>query len=109
MWATLRQEEIRRLTKTGMSSRGIKIKEDAALASKGQHGQYRKKKKDLSKVRCFRCGELGHFATTCSMKKKGKEDFDSKVPADKDDDGDDDDVAMSAHVPREKRWGDIDL
>ena len=53
MWATLRQEEIRRLTKAGNTSSGIKIKkeeEDAALAFKGQRQQQGKKKKDLSKV-----------------------------------------------------------
>ena len=48
-------------------------------------------------------------ATTCPQKKKCKEDFDSKAAASKGDDGSDDDVAMSAHVPREKRWGDIVL
>ena len=101
------------MTKVGMSTGGIKIKkeeeEDVALTSKGQHGQQRKKKKDLSKVRCFRCGELGHFATQYPKKKKGEDKSDSKVVATKDDDGDDVDMAMSAHVPREKRWGDIDL
>ena len=40
MWAALQQEEIRRLTKTGSSSKGVKIKkeeeDDAALASAGE-------------------------------------------------------------------------
>ena len=31
------------------------------------------------------------------------------VATTKGDDGSDDDVAMSTHVSREKRWGDIDL
>ena len=100
------------MTKAGMSSGGIKIQkeeeEEAALASKGHHRKQRKKKKDLSKVRCFKCGELEHFATQCHQK-KSEDKSDSKAAASKDDDGDDDDVAMSAHVPREKRWGDIDL
>ena len=40
MWATLCQEEIRRLSKAGSSGKGIKIKEereeDVALASEGK-------------------------------------------------------------------------
>ena len=44
------------------------------------------------------------------MKKKG-EAIDSKAASAKAEKEveDDDDCAMSAHVPREKRWGDIDL
>ena len=40
LWAALRQEEIRRLTKAGSSDKGVRIKkeeeEDAALASVGK-------------------------------------------------------------------------
>lgn len=64
MWAALRQEEIRRQSKTGSSSKGIKVKqeeEDVALASKGKQEKW--KKKVLSKIKCFHCGELGHYAT----------------------------------------------
>ena len=39
MWATLQQEELKRMTKRGSSSKGARIKkeeEDASLASEGQ-------------------------------------------------------------------------
>ena len=88
------------------SSKVKEGEEDAGLASKKQQG---KKKRDLSKIKCFRCGELGPFATKCPQRKKDKEASSSKAAAAQGDDGSDDDVAMSAHVPREKRWGDIDL
>ena len=44
-----------------------------ALTSKGQQEQ-RRRKKDISKVKCFRCGELGHYNTQCPPKKKDKEE-----------------------------------
>ena len=76
MWEILRQEEIRRITKREFNNGGVKIKkeeeEDAALVSEGQR-QKGKKKRDLSKVWCFRCGELRHFTNTFP-KRKGKED-----------------------------------
>ena len=96
------------MTKREFSNGSSKVKkeeEDAALALKGQR-QQRKKEKDLSKVWCFRCGELGHF-TSNSPKKKDKGSSESKAAATKGDDGSDDDVAMSAHEQR--KWGDIDL
>ena len=42
----------------------VKEEENVALASKGPtDGQGDKRKtKDLSKVKCFRCGELGHYS-----------------------------------------------
>ena len=67
MWANLHQEEIRRLSKAGSSRKGIMIKKeeevDVSLASEGK--QEKRKKKDLSKVKCFHYGELGHYATQC--------------------------------------------
>ena len=79
--------------------------EDATLASREK--KQGKKKKDLSKVWCFNYGDLVHYASNC-RKKKDKRASDSKV-ATTNDDGFDDDATMSAHAPREKRWGDMDI
>ena len=98
LWAILRQEELRRITKKQYSSGLSKVKkeddEDAALASKRQQG---KKKKDISKIKCFQCGEMGQFSSNFPQKKRDKEFSSSKAFVA--DDGLEDDVAMSAHEP----------
>ena len=66
--------------------------EDATLASKRQQG---KKKRDLSKIKCFQCSELGHFANNCPQKKKDKEASSSKAVVA--DDGSEYDATMHAH------------
>lgn len=113
MWVALRQGEIRGFSKTKSSSKGVQIKkeeeEDVALASAGK--QDKRKKNDPSKIKCFNCGELGHYVNQFPRKKNKGETSDSKaVPtkAEKEVE-EDDDCAMSSHVPLEKRWGDIEL
>ena len=61
MWAILHQEEIRRITKKqNINGGAVRVKkeeeDDATLASK-ERKQQGKKKRDLSKYRCFNCGE----------------------------------------------------
>ena len=94
----------KRQTNTGSRKVKKEEEEDATLTSKKQQG---KKKRDLSRIKCFQCGELGYFANNCPLRKKDEEASSSKVVAAKEDDGSDNDVAMSAHEPR--KWGDMDL
>ena len=96
----------------GSNNKGIKIKKeeevDVALASEGKQ---EKRKKDLSKVKCFHCGELGHYVTQCSRKKSKGEAFKTKVvPARAEKEVEtNDDYTMSAHTPLKWKWGDIEL
>ena len=57
-------------------SKQVKEEENVALALKGpSEGQgEQRKKKDMLKVKCFRCGELGHYSTQCPLRKKDKEE-----------------------------------
>jgi len=80
-WSDLMQEEIRRRTRDSSSS--MQDEENCALASKAKKGKEKVslfescsssdgKKVDKAKVRCFRCHELGHYATNCPKKKSKK-------------------------------------
>lgn len=62
----------------------MKAEENVALASKGKakkgpnQGQGskggEKKKKDPSKIKCFKCGEFGLYSTQCPQRKKDKKE-----------------------------------
>ena len=82
LWSDLMQEEIRRNTRDGSSSKNDD-EENLALASKARKGKGKAshsksnsshggKKNDKSKVRCFHCHEMGHYATNCPLKKSKK-------------------------------------
>jgi len=107
MWA-----EIRRQSKTGSSSKGIKVKQEEEDVALGYEGKQKKwKKKDLSKIKCFHCGEIGHYVTQCPRKKSKGESSETKVVPTRaaKEVLTNDDCAMSAHAPVEHKWGDIEL
>lgn len=85
MWSDLVQEEIRRNTIDGSSSKHDD-EENCALAGKAKKGKgksYLSKSdfseggnmKDMSKIKFFHCHEIGNYATKCSHKKTGKNCF----------------------------------
>ena len=65
LWSDLVQEEIRRVTRDGSSSKN-EDEENCALAAKARKGKGKKsskseakgKKHDLSKVKCFHCTDI---------------------------------------------------
>eukprot|EP00253_Pinus_taeda_P024727 PITA_24727 len=78
----LMQEEIRRTTRDGSSSKQDD-EDNLALASKARKGKGKAsqsksnsshggKKFDKSKVRCFHCHEVGHYAANCPQNKSKK-------------------------------------
>ena len=82
-----------------------------ALAPKGQQEQRRRK--DLSKVKCFRCGDLGHYNTQCPLRKKDKEEKQDQQVASAEIDRLssrlEEEFAMITDIPPRVRWGDLEL
>jgi hypothetical protein len=80
LWSDLVQEEFRKNTRDGSSSKRDD-EEDCSLTAKARKGKGKKfqskseskvKKLDFSKVKCFHSHEHGHLATNCPQKKKNK-------------------------------------
>lgn len=72
LWDNFTQEEIREESQSRDPDKSKDSTEDpnVALHVKGKG----KKKKDVSKVRCFACQQKGHYAGQCPNKKKRKEE-----------------------------------
>jgi hypothetical protein len=73
LWDDFTQEEIR----MGFQSSGQKedkADEDVAFAAKGKRKKKGSSGKDLSKVRCYCCNQLGHLASQYPEKKKKRKE-----------------------------------
>ena len=53
------------------------MEQNVQLAAKSKN----KKKKDLSQIKCYHCGQLGHYATKCLEKKIVKAERDVAASA----------------------------
>lgn len=102
-------------TMSGNSSSGTKFvtkEEDVALTSKGQQKQHRRKK-DISKIKCFKCVEMGHYSTQCPLRKRDKEEKHDQQAASADIDRLssrlEEEFAMIVEMPLGVRWGDLEL
>lgn len=96
-------------------SKSVKEEENVALASNGlSQGQgEQRKKKDLSKAKCFRCGEFGHYSTECPLKKKDKQEKQDQAAGhaeiDRLSSRLEEDFAMFINIPPRVRWVDLVL
>ena len=73
LWDDFIQEETRDEALKRQQSKGGEIEENVALTVKSEKNN---KKKDLSKIGCFRCNQFGHYASKCP-EKKGKVEKDT--------------------------------
>ena len=89
----------------------VKEEENATLASKGQQEQRRRKV--VSKIKFFSCGELGHYATQCPLRKRDKEERQDQQAAsaniDKLSSKLEEEFSMITEIPPGVRWGDLVL
>lgn len=66
----------RRMLLLRQRARGQKIKKGSSSGAKQDKGKQKAKEKDMSKVKCFSCGNMGHYVVKCRNKKgKKKQGF----------------------------------
>ncbi|KAL8105339.1 hypothetical protein AgCh_029215 [Apium graveolens] len=72
-FSNIRVKKPRFFKNKGQSSNNNNWKPKAQYNSASKGG-YKTGSVDISKIRCFNCDELGHFATECRKPKKVKKD-----------------------------------
>ena len=75
LWDDFTQEEIQDGSQVSQTSEDAE--QNVALAAKSKS----KKKKDLSQIKCYHCGQLRHYATKCPEKKIVKTERDVAASA----------------------------
>jgi hypothetical protein len=74
LWDDFTQEEIREGSQSsGQKGDGVD-EENVALVAKGKGKKKGNSGRDLSKVRCYCCNQLGHLASQCPEKKKKRKE-----------------------------------
>jgi hypothetical protein len=73
LWDDFTQEEIR-MGSQNSGQKEDRVDEDVALEVKGKGKKKGSFGKDLSKVRCYCCNQLGHLASQCLEKKKKRKE-----------------------------------
>lgn len=67
----------------------------------------------MSKFKCFRCGELGHYNTECPLRKKDKEENQDQQAASSKINRlysrIEEDFTVFADIPPRVKWGDLVL
>jgi hypothetical protein len=72
LWDDFTQEDIREGSQSSGQKGDGADGENVSLAAKGKGKKKGNFGRDLSKVRCYYCNQLGHFASQCHEKKKKK-------------------------------------
>jgi hypothetical protein len=71
LWDDFSQEETQEEALQGSQAKGDEDEDNVSLHAKKCRGDG---KKNMSKVKCFACHKIGHYASQCSKKKKGKKE-----------------------------------